>query len=152
MTDLISTLEEQERRLVFDAFDPADAWRLGRSVADDALERGLGVLLDIRRPHAQLFRAALPGTAPDQEVWAARKAAVVLRMEASSALVEARLAGVDVAAIGWLDHGYALTGGSFPIRVRGAGVVAAFTASGLSSEDDHALVVEGIERYLAQRA
>lgn len=41
-----------------------------------------------------------------------------------------------------------MTGGSVPIRVRGAGVVAALTISGLSSEDDHALAVEAIRAVL----
>ena len=72
-------------------------------------------------------------------------------MESSSALVEARFssAGIDAAAIGWLGADYAITGGSFPVRVRGVGVVAAVTASGLSSQEDHDLVVEGIRQHLA---
>jgi uncharacterized protein (UPF0303 family) len=75
----------------------------------------------------------------------------VLRMEASSALVDARLsaAGVDPAATGWLGPEYAVTGGAFPIRVRDVGVVAAATASGLSSQEDHDLIVDGIRAYLA---
>ncbi|HVK34557.1 MAG TPA: heme-binding protein, partial [Microlunatus sp.] len=77
-------------------------------------------------------------------------AALVLRMESSSALVDARLsaAGVNAAAIGWLGPEYAVTGGSFPLRVRGVGVVAAVTVSGLSSREDHDLAVEGIRRHL----
>jgi uncharacterized protein (UPF0303 family) len=43
-----------------------------------------------------------------------------------------------------------VTGGSFPIRVRGVGVVAAATASGLSSPEDHDLIVAGIRAYLAE--
>ena len=39
---------------------------------------------------------------------------------------------------------YTLAGGAVPIRVAGAGVVAVATVSGLSSQDDHALVVEGL--------
>lgn len=149
--DLIPRLEEQEKRIVLPRFDQGDAWRLGRAIADRAFAAGSGVLIDIRRSNVVLFRAALPGSAPDQQVWAERKAAVVLRMEASSALVAARMEawGVEPAAIGWLDHGYALAPGSFPIRVAGVGVVAAVTASGLSSEEDHALVVEGLEELLA---
>ena len=60
-----------------------------------------------------------------------------------------KLAGVDPASLGWLDPSrYVATGGSFPIRVSGVGVVAAATASGLSSADDHRLVVDGIREYL----
>ena len=106
--------------------------------------------IDIRRPGLILFRAALPGITPDQDSWIARKAALVLRMESSSALVDARLsaAQVDAAAIGWLGPDYAIAGGSFPVRVRGVGVVAAVTVSGLSSQDDHDLTVAGIRRHL----
>lgn len=151
MTDLITTLEQQERDLVFASFDHTDAWRLGSRITAIARDAGHPVGIDIRRPGLILFRAALPGITPDQETWIARKAAVVLRMEASSALVDARLsaAAVDPVATGWLDTSYAVTGGSFPIRVRGVGVVAAATASGLSSQDDHDLIVDGIRAYLA---
>ncbi|MFI6698947.1 heme-degrading domain-containing protein [Streptomyces sp. NPDC050509] len=151
MTDLIATLESHEQELVFDSFDHADAWRLGSRIATIAEQAGHAVGIDIRRPGLILFRAALPGITPDQETWIARKAAVVLRMEASSALVDARLsaAGVDPAAVGWLGADYAVTGGSFPIRVRDVGVVAAATASGLSSREDHDLIVEGIRAHLA---
>lgn len=149
---MITTLEQQERDLVFPSFDHADAWRLGSRITAIAQEAGHPVGIDIRRPGLILFRAALPGSTPDQESWIARKAAVVLRMEASSALVDARLSarGIDPAAVSWLAAAdYAVTGGSFPVRVRGVGVVAAVTASGLSSMDDHDLVVEGIRAHLA---
>ncbi|MEU7744704.1 heme-degrading domain-containing protein [Nonomuraea sp. NPDC049158] len=152
MTDLVTTLESQEQELVFDAFDHAHAWQLGTRITEIAQKAGHKVGIDIRRPGLILFRAALPGITPDQDTWIARKAAVVLRMEASSALVDARLSamGVNPVAAGWLGAEYAVTGGSFPIRVRGAGVVAAATASGLSSQDDHDLIVEGIRAYLAE--
>ena len=152
MSDLIPTFERQEQELVFEEFDHDDAWHLGSRITAVAQEAGHQVAIDIRRPGLILFRAALPGTTPDQDTWIARKAAVVLRMEASSALVDARLsaAGVDPAAIGWLGAEYAVTGGSFPIRVRGAGVVAAATASGMSSLEDHDLIVAGIRAYLAE--
>ncbi|WP_230396376.1 heme-degrading domain-containing protein [Streptomyces blattellae] len=151
MTDLVTMLEHQEKELVFDSFDHADAWRLGKRITAIAEQAGHAVGIDIRRPGLILFRAALPGSTPDQETWIARKAAVVLRLETSSALVDARLsaAGVDPAAMGWLGADYAVTGGSFPIRVRNVGVVAAATASGLSSQEDHDLIVEGIRAHLA---
>ncbi|MQM25620.1 heme-degrading domain-containing protein [Glycomyces albidus] len=153
MTDIIAALEQQEAELVFDRFDHADAWRLGSRITAMARDAGHPVGIDIRRPGLILFRAALPGSTPDQESWIARKSAVVLRIEASSALVNERLKakGVDPASTGWLDAAeYAVTGGSFPIRVRGVGVVAAATASGLSSMDDHELVVAGIRAHLEE--
>ncbi|WP_112134338.1 heme-degrading domain-containing protein [Glycomyces dulcitolivorans] len=154
MSDAITELERQESDLVFPSFDHDDAWRLGSRIAQIAREAGHPVGIDIRRPGLILFRAALPGSTPDQESWIARKAAVVLRKESSSALVKMQLdaKGVSPADAGLDPVEYAVTGGSFPIRVEGVGVVAAATASGLSSLDDHALIVEGIRAHLAEHA
>lgn len=148
----IAELEAQEQELVFDRFDNTTAYLLGARVARTAHERGLRVGIDIQRPGITLFRAMLNGVTADQEVWLQRKAALVLRMEASGALVEARFDGFDPSSIGWLDHRYAITSGAFPIRVRGVGVVAVATASGLSSQEDHDLIVEGIRAHISEGA
>jgi uncharacterized protein (UPF0303 family) len=154
MDDVIAALELQEQELVLDSFDHVDAWRLGSRIAETALAEGLRVAIDIRRPGLVMFRAVLPGITADQESWIARKSAVVQRMEASSALVEARMRawGVDPDAGAWLGPDYALTGGSFPIRVRGAGLVATATASGLTSQEDHDLIVDGLRAHLTERS
>ena len=149
---VVADVEEQERRLVLSAFDEDDAWELGSSLVRLARERGLSVTVDVRRGAHQLFHAALPGTAADNDVWIARKVAVVERYGASSYLVGRRLAARgDVLGP---DHGvdpvgYATHGGAFPVRVRGVGVVAVVTVSGLPQADDHALVVEALEQLLA---
>lgn len=153
-SERIAELEAQYDELVFTSFDHADAWRLGTIITAAALEAGHGVAIDIRRPAFVLFRAALAGTTPDQEAWIAAKARTVFRMEFASALVAERFtgAGLDAAAKGWLPFPeYALAGGSVPVRVAGVGVVAAVTASGLSSDDDHAIVVAGIRAFLGDK-
>lgn len=152
--DHITALEAQEAELVLSRFTQDDAWLLGQSIVERARAAGQGVLIDIRRGDVVLFRAALPGTTADQQVWAERKAALVLRMEQSSALVAARMdaMGVDAKAIGWLDDRYALAPGSFPVRVEGVGVVAAVTASGLSSEEDHDAVITGLRELSSRQA
>ena len=150
--DRIAELEAQHEELVFPGFDHTDAWRLGSLITAAAREASHPVAIDIRRPGFVLFRAALPGTTPDQDSWIAAKAQTVFRMEAASALVTLRLsaAGIDAAALGWLPFpAYALAGGSVPVRVAGVGVVATVTASGLSSDDDHDLIVAGMRQFLA---
>ena len=42
---------------------------------------------------------------------------------------------------------YASHGGSFPISIRGAGVLGSVTVSGLPQRDDHELVVEALCSY-----
>ncbi|MFJ6653477.1 heme-degrading domain-containing protein [Microbacterium sp. NPDC091313] len=155
MTDAVDALAEQETALVLDSFDHDDAWLLGSRVRERAAAAALGVAIDIRRPSgAVLFHAALPGATADNDRWIERKSAVVFRFECSSALVAARLgaAGVDAEDLAWLDAtAYAVTGGSLPIRVRGAGIVAALTVSGLSSDDDHALAATCVAQLRDER-
>jgi len=150
----IAELEAQEAELVLPSFDHDDARRLGEIVTAAAVEAGHPLVVDVRRPGLVLYRASLPGTRPDHEQWVQRKAAVVTRMEASSALVAARdaAAGTDVTTAGWPAAEYAVTGGAFPVRVAGTGVVAVVTASGLTSQEDHDLVVAGLRQLLAERA
>ena len=49
------------------------------------------------------------------------------------------------------DSKYACHGGGFPIKVEGVeGVVAVAVISGLAQTEDHAIVVEGIKKYLRE--
>ena len=43
---------------------------------------------------------------------------------------------------------YSAHGGSFPLIIRGTGVIGTITVSGLPQEEDHALVVESIRAWL----
>ncbi len=43
---------------------------------------------------------------------------------------------------------YAPHGGSFPLTIRGVGVVGTITVSGLPQAEDHALVVETLQTFL----
>ncbi|GIF68600.1 UPF0303 protein [Asanoa ishikariensis] len=155
MTDLdalVAELEDQEQRLRFARFDNDDAWRLGSLIVSLGRERNLPITVDIRRNGHQLFHAALPGTAPDNDRWIERKIRVVERFNAASYLVGRRLAragrtlGPDE---GIVPADYAPHGGSFPVRITDVGVVGTVTVSGLPQGDDHALVVEAIEQFLA---
>jgi uncharacterized protein (UPF0303 family) len=142
-------LRQQEEELVFAAFDNHDAWRLGSLIANHAIASEFGVAIDIRRHNIVLFRCVLPGATSDQEEWIRRKSASVLRFEHSTALLSEQFAERNPLGGGWLDpEDYTLDGGSFPIRVRGAGVIGAVTVSGLSSDEDHQMVVDGIRNYL----
>ncbi|GAA3273856.1 heme-degrading domain-containing protein [Paenarthrobacter aurescens] len=145
----LAELRQQEEELVFASFDHHDAWRLGSLIANHAIASELGVAIDIRRHNVVLFRCVLPGATSDQEEWIRRKSASVLRFEHSTALLGEQFSARNPLGGGWLaPEDYTLAGGSFPIRVRGAGVIGAVTVSGLSSDEDHQMVVDGIRNYL----
>lgn len=148
----VDELAAQEERLVLDTFGNDEAWELGSLLVALARERGAAVTVGIRRGTQRLFHCALPGTSADNDAWIARKSAVVERYGESSYLVGARFRakGRTFEDSSRLDPDrYAAHGGAFPVRLRGTGVVGVVAVSGLPQADDHALVVEGLERFLA---
>jgi uncharacterized protein (UPF0303 family) len=147
IVDDLARIALQERQLQFPAFSKDAAWRLGCHLRDLAVQRGLGVVIDIRRPMQPLFYAALQGTTADHADWIRRKSNVTLRFQRSSYALGLELDQkgsnlLDRYGLGMAD--YASHGGSFPIRVRHAGFMGAVTVSGLPQRADHELVVEGI--------
>lgn len=149
----IPELEQQERRLTLPRFTYDDAWTLGTLLVELAGDRHAPVAIDIRRGGQQLFHAALPGSTPDNDAWIDRKRRVVERYGCSSLLVGSRFRakGTTFEESSRLDpDAYAAHGGAFPIAVEGAGVIGTVVVSGLPQLEDHGLVVEALELFLAE--
>ncbi|MET8681091.1 heme-degrading domain-containing protein [Streptomyces sp. NPDC004647] len=145
-------LEAQERRLVLRSFTHEDAWHLGSLLVELARLREAPLVVDIRRGAQQAFHYALPRSSADNDAWVDRKRRVVERYAESSYLVGARFRakGTTFEASSRLDPDrFAAHGGSFPILVEGAGIVGTVTVSGLPQDEDHALVVEALERFMS---
>jgi uncharacterized protein (UPF0303 family) len=109
-----------------------------------AASRKLGIAIDVRRFGQVLFYAALAGTSPDNAEWIRRKSNLVARFHRSSYAI-----GLEAGASLFEKYGlpladFAAHGGSFPIRVHGAGVIGSVTVSGLPQRADHELVVEAL--------
>jgi uncharacterized protein (UPF0303 family) len=137
----------QERELQLPAVDMKLAWELGARLRSLAVQRGLGVVIDVRRFGQPLFYAALEGTSPDNAEWVRRKSNVVARFHRSSYAVGLKLALKNETLLerqGLPASDYATHGGSFPLAVAGTGVVGSVTVSGLAQRDDHELVVEAL--------
>jgi len=128
------------------------ALRLGRRLVDRALADSLPVVIDIRTGTRTLFHAALPGASPMNDLWALRKGNLALAFQAASMLVTLRFRanGRSVEGEGLNPATHVLSGGAVPIVVRGTGMVAVCTVSGLPEEADHALVVAAIRGGLVQ--
>ncbi|WP_103347944.1 heme-degrading domain-containing protein [Amycolatopsis sp. CA-128772] len=147
----LAQLFEQEERLQFTKFDNETALALGQQMLDDAADRGLALTISIRRNGQRLFHAALPGTSADNDGWIDRKSRVVDRYGHSSFLIgtQFRANGGSFEQHSRLDLGqYAAHGGVFPVLVRGVGPVGTVGVSGLPQAEDHAFVVEQLERFL----
>lgn len=137
----------QERELQLPRLDAQTAWELGSRLRAIAAERGLGVVIDVRRFGQPLFYAALDGTTPDHPEWVRRKSNVVARFHHSSyvaGLKEKLKKETLTESQGLSMADYATHGGSFPLTVAGAGVVGSATISGLPQRADHELVIEAL--------
>ena len=151
----LTELLAQEEELQFTTFTNTTAWELGCALVDAAQRDRLGVTIDIRRGDQQLFHAALPGTAANNDVWIERKNRVVRRFGHSSFYIgtKHRLEGTDArrARAASTRRVFAAHGGAFPVIVRGVGPVGTVTVSGLPQADDHRLVVDVLRAFLAER-
>ena len=148
---LAQRIEAELAELTMDAFGPEDALRLGLILARRGTEGALPIAIDIRRDSQILFHLALRGAQPDNDIWIERKARTVLRYGIPSLLVGTRpkIDGRRIENEGWFDQmSYAAHGGAFPLVVRGAGVVAVATVSGLAQLDDHDLVVAALREFV----
>lgn len=142
----------QERELRFSRFDEEAAWQLGTRLRAMAVERGLSIVIDVRRFNQPLFYTALEGTTPDNPEWVRRKTNVVARYHRSSygMGLNLQLKGQTLEERGHATADFAAHGGSFPIHVEGAGIVGCVTVSGLPQRDDHELVVEALCAHLGR--
>ncbi len=153
MSGLITQLEREAAELIFPAFDEGTALALGQSLVTRALLAKLPVVINIRAANRVFFHAALPGSAPLNDHWAARKSATALMFQDASYLVGLRnlVRGETLATHGLDMTQYADHGGAVPIRVQDGGVVAVVTVSGLPQAEDHALVIAAIRDVLPPR-
>ena len=146
----IDDLKAEAAHLILPAFTEADALRLGAALVAAATDRALPVVISIRAPNRTFFHAALPGSSANNDHWARRKGNTALFFGTASLLQrllhEER--GYTLARSGLPDADYALSGGAVPIVVRGAGMVAVATVSGLPDTEDHAMVAAAIRAMI----
>lgn len=155
VSDHISTVEDQERGVVFGSFDNVDAWDLGQLFVSVAKERRLAITIDIARGEQCLFHYAMPGTSAHNDVWIQRKKNTVREFAASSYLVGLRYPITDAHTLEdapWMNsYDFTSSGGGFPIMIRGSGMIGTVAVSGLRHTDDHALVLEVLRQFISGR-
>lgn len=136
----------QEQGLVFPAFDEHLAFALATVIRERAVTETLGIACGIRLWDRPLVYFGMPGATADNEHWIRRKSNVVQRLQKAS--YRAKLENNDERSFpphrNLPVEDFALSGGSFPIRVKGAGVIGAATVSGLHERVDHEIVVHAI--------
>ena len=145
--DDIKLIIRQETELLFTEFDEMVAFKLGSYLRDQAVAAGHGIVVDVRSWDRPMFYAALPGTTGENQNWVRRKINLTRTVMKSSyrVVLEKNWEGNGFPSRRALDNAdFALAGGCFPIKAKGAGMIGAVTVSGLHERDDHRLAVEAI--------
>ncbi len=153
MEELLASLLQEEQELQFKHFDEQKAWEIGSKLRARAIQDNLPITVDITRGAHQLFHASLPGTSADNDEWIKRKVRLVYRFGHSSfymgQLLKQMGKSIEEAFL-ISESEFAPHGGSFPVIIKGTGMVGTITVSGLPQEEDHKLVVETIRAFLTE--
>ncbi len=149
-TKMAEIIRRQEAALTFDDFDPDTAFVIGQSLRANALALNGNVSIDITVNGLQLFHCVAGQPSPNNDRWVQRKRNIVLEFFKSSLLVaqEMSASGRSLQEFGLSGSDYVLSGGSFPIRIKGLGVIGAITVSGFPQTQDHQLIADTLSEYL----
>ena len=155
----LAEIAAQEERCTLPHFTADTAWELGTRLRERlrrASSKPAVVNITLAAHSQLLFHTATGrGTAPDNDTWVARKRAAVLRWGTSTWFMHNKYGGNEdnfraKFMLGDRAGEYAIHGGGFPVRVKDVeGVVGIIVVSGLSMQEDHEVIVEVIEEYLA---
>ena len=141
----------KEVALRFPNFSNEEAIALGQLALATAQGRALPIAFEIHISDWTVFKAALPGSKPENDGWIARKARVVMMTGHSTMYerVRAEELGIDWhAEHGVVDETHAIHGGGLPLVTTDGNLHGVMIISGLPQVDDHNLGIEILTSFL----
>ncbi|KAG1827405.1 uncharacterized protein BJ212DRAFT_1474558 [Suillus subaureus] len=159
MSLTVESVTTQEEACQLRSFDSNVAWEIGNIIRANAQQKFTRpVVIYIAHANSSqllFFATSGPGTLPDNMHWVKRKEAVVLRWGCSTMRMRLSMQAKAKTLQEVYEMSdpsiYAVHGGGFPVKVKGVeGVVGVIVVSGLAQEDDHSVIVDGIQEYLAR--
>ncbi|MFI3230756.1 MAG: heme-binding protein [bacterium] len=151
--NLIQQLKEQQDTLVFNTFSRNIALDLGNAIINLAKSKGLNIATEIIFNGIVVFKHSMEGTGLRHDIWLKRKANTVALSLGSSLLFAETLAqdGRTLDGDLYLSYDdYVILGGGFPLIIEGVGIVGSICVSGLPHLDDHGIIVEALQSFLAE--
>lgn len=155
----LQEIAKQEANIILPHFTADDAYALGTSIRERlrTLSDGPAVVnITLANSNNLLFHAvSRSGILPDNDVWVERKRRTVLRFGVSTWAMHNKFKGDEEAfkkkyMLGESAGLYAIHGGAVPVRVHGLeGIAGVIVVSGLKQHQDHQVVVEAIEAFVA---
>ena len=151
-TEVLEKLLQQEKELQFDVFTEDTAYELGSRIARRAIQAGHAIVVDIRLYGELVYYTRMKGKTVRNDEWVSCKNNVVHHYGHSSYYIHLLLAGRGgtVEDDGLDPEQYKAVGGAFPLLLREEGLVGTVTVSGLTGEQDHAMVADALTEMVSK--
>jgi uncharacterized protein (UPF0303 family) len=151
---MIEEIKKEENQFIFSKFDALAAFKIGNFIAKKAIKENLPIIIDISTPFQTLYHFANIGSTANNERFIERKRNTVLLFWHSIRWVSQKVNNsVDAMhqKYGTNDKEHTILHGGFPIHIKKQGVIGAICISGLTQEEDHALIIEGLEYFFSTK-
>ncbi len=138
---------EMVKRIELEQFSNKLALQMGLAVVELAKSRDQHIGIEISRLNHTVFLYIDDSLPADKRNWLRRKANVAKRFEESSLAVKNDLEAGKMSldkTFGLDERDFLAKGGSIPIFVKGAGMVATITVSGLHDIQDHQIIIDAL--------
>lgn len=139
--------KEMVKTIELEQFSNRLALQMGQAVVELAKSREQHIGIEISRLNHTVFLYIDDSLPEDKHNWLRRKANVAKRFEESSLAVKNDLEADNMSldkTFGLIEQDFLAKGGSIPIFVRGAGMVATITVSGLHDVEDHQIIIDAL--------
>jgi uncharacterized protein (UPF0303 family) len=143
-----STVKEIIQKIELESFSNKVAMDMGVRIIELAKSRNQAIAVEISRLNHTVFLYVDDELPADKHNWLRRKANVAKHFEESSLAVKTTLENRQMSLekpFGLEEKDYIAKGGSIPVFVKNAGMVATITVSGLRDFEDHDIIIEALK-------
>ena len=136
------------KKIELDSFSNRMALEMGLAIIELAKSRNQHIAVEICRLNQTVFIYVDDNLPVDKHNWLRRKANVAKQFEESSLSVKKDLKeeGMSIGnTFGLDDKDFLAKGGSVPVFVKNAGLIATITVSGLHDEEDHKIIIDALK-------
>lgn len=142
------TEKEVIKKIELDSFSNRIAFEMGSRIIDLAKSRNQHIAVEICRLNHTVFIYVDDNLPVDKHNWLRRKANVAKQFEESSLSVKNDLKEGSMTlekTFGLDEKDFLAKGGSIPIFIKNAGMIATITVSGLHDEEDHKIIIDALQ-------
>ena len=140
--------KELTRKIELNSFNNRLGMEMGLAIIDLAKKKNKNIAVQVERLNHIIFLYVDENLHADKHDWLKRKANVSKRFEQSSLSVKNDLVNGNMTlkeTFALDDKEYLAKGGSIPVFVNNAGMIAIITVSGLHDEEDHKIIIDALK-------